>query len=232
MKTRNLTQISLRNDPINRRMHGFSFRVSKEKNWSSRCEFFFLFQSNFDFKHSVYAEMHQEHRESNDTWNDGLYKSNLTKIHGPFFPSRRTEFREVRSGRDRLSDGLIAINGRDETSFHESTSLFDDRWIADGGSRCDLIAWRRRCFDFDRPLDFDPTLVMSREIHRSRAISAVITREINGWDVGSLKWRIEHVRDPWSHGPRFHVIYGRYSTRFRSNALRCATRPKIKEIEG
>ena len=31
MKTRNLTQISLRNDPINRRMHGFSFRVFEDK---------------------------------------------------------------------------------------------------------------------------------------------------------------------------------------------------------
>ena len=31
MKTHNLTQISLWNDPINRRMHGFSFRVSKMK---------------------------------------------------------------------------------------------------------------------------------------------------------------------------------------------------------
>ena len=27
MKTRNLTQSSFRNDPINRRMHGFSFRI-------------------------------------------------------------------------------------------------------------------------------------------------------------------------------------------------------------
>ena len=31
MKTRNLTQISLRNDPINRRMHGFSFRVFEDE---------------------------------------------------------------------------------------------------------------------------------------------------------------------------------------------------------
>ena len=27
MKTHNLTQISVRNDPINRRMQGFSFRI-------------------------------------------------------------------------------------------------------------------------------------------------------------------------------------------------------------
>ena len=32
MKTRNLTQISLRNDPINRHMHGFLFRVSEDEN--------------------------------------------------------------------------------------------------------------------------------------------------------------------------------------------------------
>ena len=31
MKTRNLTQNSLQNDPINRRMHGFSFRVFKNE---------------------------------------------------------------------------------------------------------------------------------------------------------------------------------------------------------
>ena len=31
MKTRNLTQISLRNDPINRRMHGFSFQVFEDE---------------------------------------------------------------------------------------------------------------------------------------------------------------------------------------------------------
>ena len=31
MKTRNLTQISLRNDPINCQMHGFSFRIFEDK---------------------------------------------------------------------------------------------------------------------------------------------------------------------------------------------------------
>ena len=52
------------------------------------------------------------------------------------------------------------INGRDEMSFHELASSFADRRIADVGSRCDLIARRRRGFDFDRPLDFDPTIAM------------------------------------------------------------------------
>ena len=31
MKTRNLTQSSLQNDPINRRMHGFSFRIFEDE---------------------------------------------------------------------------------------------------------------------------------------------------------------------------------------------------------
>ena len=31
MKTRNLTQSSLRNDLINRRMHGFSFRIFEDE---------------------------------------------------------------------------------------------------------------------------------------------------------------------------------------------------------
>ena len=31
MKTRNLTQSSLRNDPINRQMHGFSFRIFEDE---------------------------------------------------------------------------------------------------------------------------------------------------------------------------------------------------------
>ena len=31
MKSRNLTQSSLRNDPINRRMQGFSFRIFEDE---------------------------------------------------------------------------------------------------------------------------------------------------------------------------------------------------------
>ena len=79
-------------------------------------------------------------------------------------------------------DGLIAINDRDEMSFHKSSRSNFERSIADGWSRCVLIMRRRRCFNFYRLLDFDPTLVMPRDIHRSRAISAVIIQEINGLD--------------------------------------------------
>ena len=77
MKSRNLTQSSLRNDPINRRMQGFSFQIDEDESWSSRCDFFLLFRSKFDFKHSIEAEMSQEHSRTNGTRNDSLNKENL-----------------------------------------------------------------------------------------------------------------------------------------------------------
>ena len=83
MKSRNLTQISLRNDPINRGMQGFSFQIDEDENWSSRCDFFLLLRSNFDFKHSLDAEMHQEYSESYGLQNDALNKENLMIDHRP-----------------------------------------------------------------------------------------------------------------------------------------------------
>ena len=41
--------------------------------------------------------------------------------HGPVLPPRRTEFKEAKMGVAVGSDGLIAINDRDETSLHESS---------------------------------------------------------------------------------------------------------------
>ena len=150
MKTRNLTQISLRNDLINRRMHGFSFRVSEDKNWSLRCDFLLLSRSNFDFKHSMDAEMHQEHKETNGTWNDGLHKSNLTKIHGRFFPPRRTVFKEAKIRRDRWMKGCIAIYGSHEASIDRNSVIvshpFDLWWSV-------KMRWWRGV-SFDSPVGF------------------------------------------------------------------------------
>ena len=41
-------------------------------------------------------------------------------------------------------------------------------------------ALMKRRFGSDRPLDFDPAVVMSREVHRLEVISAVIIRVIKG----------------------------------------------------
>ena len=89
MKSCNLTQSSLRNDPINRWMQGFSFRIDEDENWSSRCDFFLLLRSNFDFKHSIEAEMNQEYSESNGARFGKVYTSNLENDREPFF--RREE---------------------------------------------------------------------------------------------------------------------------------------------
>ena len=78
------------------------------------------------------------------------------KIHGRVFPSRRTSFKETDLGTAFQSDGLIAINCRDETFFRESASSFADHWIADEGLRC---VDEEACL-LIRPLDFDPTIAI------------------------------------------------------------------------
>ena len=60
MKTRNLTQICARNDPINRRIQGVSIRDFENEVRRSRCDFFQFFQPILDFKHSLDAEMNLE----------------------------------------------------------------------------------------------------------------------------------------------------------------------------
>ena len=101
-KSRNLTQISLRNDPINRRMQGFSFRIFEDEYWRSRwCDFFLLAWLNLKFKHLMEVEMSCEHSRKNGTRNDGDYKENLVKNHGPFLSARRTSFKKVKRVRGR-----------------------------------------------------------------------------------------------------------------------------------
>ena len=41
---------------------------------------------------------------------------------------------------------------------------------------------KKETLRFDHLLDFDPMVAMCRKIHRSQAISAVITRVIDGLD--------------------------------------------------
>ena len=55
-------------------------------------------------------------------------------------PSRRTVFKELIFGRDHPMKRRLMIDGQDEASFGELFLLNGDRPIADGGSRCDLIA--------------------------------------------------------------------------------------------
>ena len=147
MNTCNLTQISLRNDPINHQMHVFSFRVSKDEVWSSRWEFSFLFRLNYEFKNSNGVEMSQEQEETNGARIDALNTENLMNDHGQVLPPWRIALKEAKMGVAVGSNELITINDRDDTLFCKSSRLDSGRLIADQGSRCTLITWRRRCVD-------------------------------------------------------------------------------------
>ena len=80
MKSPNLTQINLRNDPINRRIQGYSFRNSEDEVWCSRCDCIQFSRSKFEFQHSIEAQMGYAHRETNGTRFGVFSKENLKKF--------------------------------------------------------------------------------------------------------------------------------------------------------
>ena len=88
-----------------------------------------------------------------------------------------------RFGRDRPMKRRPLINGRDEALFDRNGAIiYCIRPINDQRSGCvHVFKWRGASFS-SPPLDIHPTIAMCRWIHRSRVISAVITRELNGWD--------------------------------------------------
>ena len=98
MKTHNLTQSSLRNDPINRPMHGFSFRVFEDEIEVQDVISPFSLDQKSDFKHSLDAETGQEHKESNWHLNWCLDSSNFSKIQRRVLPSRRTLYLKRKRG--------------------------------------------------------------------------------------------------------------------------------------
>ena len=63
MKTLNLTQSRTRNDPINRRIQGFSFRDFENDIRHSRWGFFQFSRPILDLKHSLDTEMILEGEE-------------------------------------------------------------------------------------------------------------------------------------------------------------------------
>ena len=63
-KTHNLTRDSDRNDPINHRIQGFSFRDFENDLRCSRGEFSIINRQNLTFNHSVVAKMSLEVIES------------------------------------------------------------------------------------------------------------------------------------------------------------------------
>ena len=133
MKTSNLTQSSLRNDPINRRMHGFSFLIFEDE---IEVQDVISSRSNFDFKHSLDAETSQEHEE---------IKLALELVSGQFefledsraslFVTKNKLFKDE-IGCNRLMERGIAINSRDEASFDQNSVIKSHR--SDQRSRAEV----------------------------------------------------------------------------------------------
>ena len=98
MKTCNLTQSSLRNDPINHRMHGFSFRVFKDEIEVQDVI------SPLSFDQTLISSSPWMWKRVKNTRNQTAHESGVwtvrifLKIHGRLFPSRRTVFKEVKRG--------------------------------------------------------------------------------------------------------------------------------------
>ena len=102
--------------------------------------------------------MSYKHNEKGGTRNDGVNTSNLKNDREHLLPSLRITLKGAKMGSPVRSDGLIAINDRDETSFRESSRLISGRSIANQGSRC---IDEEACL-LIHPLDFDPTIAISR----------------------------------------------------------------------
>ena len=120
---RNLTQSSLRNDPINRRMQGYSFRNFRRRRWSSRCKFSLLFQSNLDLKHSIDAEMSLECSRTNGTRFHGVYMENseinrerVLRREEPFL--NKTKMNLDRPMKRRIGSMIAITRDSIETSRH------------------------------------------------------------------------------------------------------------------
>ena len=231
MKIRNLNQISLRNDPINCRMHGFSFRVSEDEVWSSRCEFFFLFRSEFDFKGSVGAKMHQDYKETNGTWNDEVKKSILMKIHGRVLLSRRTEFKEA--------DSIVAIGWRDSS---RSAVAIRRRFancrspLMTVGSRTEGQDAISSCEEGNARLPVIHRILIGRSWLDLRSIGCFECGPLlfPWWRARliSLKPDLEHVLQLRSGGSRVHCIDPHDSSKIPSDAPKHATHPVINENKG
>ena len=174
MKSRNLTQSSLRNDPINLRMQGFSFRIDEDENLSSRCDFFLLFRSKFDFKHSIEAEMSQEHYETNGTRIEALHRENLMTNRERFLSAQRTSLIKT-----------ILILGRPMKVHSDQRSRSRVRW-SNRHLKFFIVGFRSYGFIWS-------------EIHRVRIISTVITVRSDGGYWFTLM-DFKHVLDVRSGG--------------------------------
>ena len=105
-----------------------------------------------------------------------------------FFIAKNRFYKKMKLNHDRWMKQFIAMDGRDCALICESLLPPDDPLIANQ---------RSRCVDEDvciliRPLDFNPTIAIKSDVHRSEEISTIITRVIDGYDAFTYS-RTKHV---------------------------------------
>ena len=102
-------------------------------------------------------------------------------------PPRRTEFKRFGIGRGGWMKLIIAINGRDHTSFRESSSSIDDRPIIDKQSRC----VDEEALGFWSSIGFWSN---GRDVSRSPSIRSNLSR----YNSGDRQLWLTHLRVIWS----------------------------------
>ena len=148
MKTHNLTQDSDRNDPINRRIQGFSFRDFENDHRCSRGEFSLFDRGNLTFNHSVDAEMCLEVFE-NKIFKDWKQEFNCLKSSKNALQCRITSQFIVTLGVIVRWCVWSLINGSDEMHQCESLRLSHGCWIGDGPPRFHHIAREEETHETD-----------------------------------------------------------------------------------
>ena len=199
MKTRNLTQNSPLNDPINRWMHGFSFRdFEYEDGVQDVISPYPLDQFSISNTPRMWKRV-KKGKKLIDSWIVVSRQFDFSwKSKGVFSVAKNISFIEEKR-RNCWMRWFIAINGQDCTSFDESTRLSRVHSIGDGVSTVSHVAHVKRCLNLIHPLDLYPTIAISWWVHRSRLISTVIILEMDGGDLigskASLKDDLRHMVD-------------------------------------
>ena len=143
IKTHNLTQSRAQNDPINCRMHGYSFRDFEDKDdIQDVISPYSLDQFSISSTPRTGKRV-KKAKKSIDSWIAVTRQFDFTqKSKGVFSVAKNIEFIEEKRHNHRMRR-FIVINGQDCASFDESMRLSRIHLIADGASRCCHVARRR-----------------------------------------------------------------------------------------
>ena len=161
MKTRNQTQSSPRNDPINHRIHGFSF-----------CDF----EDEDGVQDMISPYPLDQFSISNTPQTQKRVKKGKKSIDSQIVVFRYFDFTQKSKGEFRFTKNTliyrkigcnshiwtsIAINGSDEASLGKSVRLNGDHPIGDERLRCFHVAWRKRRVVLSLLLDLHRMVMVS-----------------------------------------------------------------------